>query len=238
MAEALFSADDFRAAREAEERLRKELEEEIQAPLGKKAQGSKPHISEAPLANNPAEEAAPPGEPAPSEGSSSSEDEALGFWSESPAKAKKGAAKKGGKAEKDKKKKKSKSKKSKKDVKKKGKSKKDKKKKKKSSSSSDSSSSSTSSSSSVFRVAKSGNDRISQARMIQWAEDHPGKVAIELLRKMQAHVGQDGEKVKKIGAAPAMAGKATLYAISVSISANVGVQFFFGLGTAILKPKK
>ena len=41
--------------------------------------------------------------------------------------------------------------------------------------------------------------------MIQWAEDHPGKVAIELLRKMQAHVGQDGEKVKKIGAAPAMA---------------------------------
>ena len=55
MAEALFSADDFRAAREAEERLRKELEEEIQAPLGKKAQGSKPHISEAPLAKNPAE---------------------------------------------------------------------------------------------------------------------------------------------------------------------------------------
>ena len=41
--------------------------------------------------------------------------------------------------------------------------------------------------------------------MIQWAEDHPGKVAVELLRKMQAVVGQDGEKVKKIGSAPAVA---------------------------------
>ena len=41
--------------------------------------------------------------------------------------------------------------------------------------------------------------------MIQWAEDHPGKVALELLRKTHAIVGQDGEKVKKIGAAPAVA---------------------------------
>ena len=202
MAEALFSSDDFRAAREAEERLRKELEEEIRAPVGNKAQGGKPHLSGAPVTKPPAEKDAPPEEPAPGDSSSSSEDEALGFWSESPAKIKKGASKKGGKVEK---KKKAKSKKSKKEAKKKGKSKKDKKKKKKSSSSSESSSTSTSSSSSVFRVAKSGNDRISQARMIQWAEDHPGKVAIELLRKMQAQVGQDGEKVKKIGTAPAVA---------------------------------
>ena len=98
-----------------------------------------------------------------------------------------------------------KKKKEKKDAKRKKQEKNDKKKKKKSKSFSSSSSSGSDSSSSVSRVSKSGNDRISQARMIQWAEDHPGKVAVELLRKMQAVVGQDGEQVKKIGSAPAVA---------------------------------
>ena len=41
--------------------------------------------------------------------------------------------------------------------------------------------------------------------MIQWAEDHPGMVALQLLRKMKSVVGEDGEQVKKTGAAPAVA---------------------------------
>ena len=139
--------------------------------------------------------------------SSSEDSQMVGFWGSGGKKDGKVVEKKSAKDKKkeDKIKEAAKKKKSKKDSGKKKKSKKDKKKKKKSTSSSSSSSSSSDSSSSVFRVAKTGHDRISQARLIQWAEDHPGKVALELLRKMHAIVGQDGEKVKKIGSAPAVA---------------------------------
>ena len=130
--------------------------------------------------------------PEVSENSNSDDEVVPGFLGE-PVKGKK--AKKGKSSKKE-------SKKVKKDSKKK-KSKKGKKKKDRSSSSS--SSSSSTSSSSVFRVGKTGNDRISQARMIQWAEDHPGLTALQLLRKMKNVVGEDGEKLDKTGAAPAVA---------------------------------
>ena len=41
--------------------------------------------------------------------------------------------------------------------------------------------------------------------MIRWAEDHPGQTALQLLRKMKNVIGEDGEKVDKSGAAPAVA---------------------------------
>ena len=41
--------------------------------------------------------------------------------------------------------------------------------------------------------------------MIQWAEDHPGSTALQLLRKMKNVVGEDGEKVEKTETAPAVA---------------------------------
>ena len=60
--------------------------------------------------------------------------------------------------------------------------------------------------------------------MSQWAEDHPGKVAVELFRKMHAIVGQDGEKVKKIGSAPAVAKQYDLRVLKAQ-GAALGVPF-------------
>ena len=182
----------------AETRLRQDLDEEIKKRSHKKRVAEKPpSLEELGGEAKPATQEDPPAEPAVEEpdASSSEGEAAAGFWLGNPDEESKKKSKKD----------KKKHKKAKKDSKKKKHSKEDKKKKKKPSSSSDSSSSSSGSSSSVFRVIKTGNDRISQARMIQWAEDHPGKTALELLRKMHVVVGQDGEKAKKIGSAPAVA---------------------------------
>ena len=80
-----------------------------------------------------------------------------------------------------------------------------KKKSKASSSSSSSTSSSSGSSSSVFHVGSKGHDRTCQTRLIKWMEDHPGKMAKELLWKMHGIVGEDGEIVNKQGPPPAVA---------------------------------
>ena len=184
------------SADRAEKRLRKELDDEIKRGGKAEAAKTKPRLAEIGhvVAGEPAEKVTGDAAPEVSENSNSGDEIVPGFLGE-PVKSKK--TKKGKSYKKD-------SKKAKKDSKKKE-STKDKKKKKKDSSSSSSSTSSSALSSSVFRVGKTGNDRISQARMIQWAEDHPGLTALQLLRKMKNVVGEDGEKVDKTGAAPAVA---------------------------------
>lgn len=49
------------------------------------------------------------------------------------------------------------------------------------------------SSESVFQVASSSKGRSSQARLIQWAHSHPGRLAAAGLQKMENRVGRDGE---------------------------------------------
>ena len=178
-----------------EKRLRAEIDDELQKKSHKKkVAAAKPSLEDLGGATNSGAPAEKPGadEVEEPEGSSSEDVAGAGFWVANPEDDKKKEAKK------------------------------DKKKKKKGSSSSSDSSSNSSSSSSVFRVTKKGNDRISQARLIQWAEDHPGKVALELLRKMQAVVGQDGEKVKKIGSAPAVAKQYDLRVLKAQSGAVTG----------------
>ena len=182
----------------AEQRLRKELDEELSKNSQGGAPANKKRLSElgGAEANEETRDATGGTAEADDESSQSDEAPAQGFLGEGPKESKK-KKKESKSSKKDSKKKKKDSK--------KNKSNKDKKKKKKAKSSSSSSSDSSDSSSSVFRVGKTGNDRISQARMIQWAEDHPGMVALKLLQTMKGIVGEDGEKVTKSDTAPAVA---------------------------------
>ena len=187
------------SAEQAEARLRLELDEEIKKGGKNAGASSKQHLSKAGKKAPPGFSADPLGSHAYDEKSESGSEEGgkVGFLGDPPQASGTKKGKKNKKEKKDSKKKKKESKKS--------KSKKEKKKKRKSTSSSSDSSSSTDSSSSVFRVGKTGNDRISQARMITWAAEHPGKIAHQLLRKMKAVVAQDGEGVQESAEAPAVA---------------------------------
>jgi len=50
-----------------------------------------------------------------------------------------------------------------------------------------------SSSSSLFRLASSSCGRQTQARLIKWSRDHPGRLASASLQRMQDRVGHEGE---------------------------------------------
>lgn len=188
--EALFGGETPKepGGRRAEKKLLADLDAELGKGLKGSATKSKPRLAEVGLPSAAEiKDAVTVWEGADESAASDSDEEpTTGFW-DTPAKAKK--SKKGKASKKS-------SNKTKKD-KKKPASKKDKKKKKRASSSASSSSDSSSSSSSVFRVGENGNDRISQARLIQWAEDHPGATALQLLRKMKNVVREDGEKWRR-----------------------------------------
>ena len=109
------------------------------------------------------------------------------------------------KKKKDKKHKKKSSKKKKKDRKKKGK--KHKKKKRKADTSpsgsepsdcseSSSEEDSSDSSESLFRLASRSSGKVSQARLVAWSKDHPGRLASQCMQKMQDRTGREGEQVE------------------------------------------
>ena len=89
-------------------------------------------------------------------------------------------------------------------------------------SSSSSSSSPDSSSSSKFRVTKTatGPDKLTQARMIRWCEEHPGKTARNLLQHMENQVGRDGENMEQGNSLPAAAKAYDLRVLKIQPGAN------------------
>ena len=86
-AESLFGVSDFHGAAAAEQRLRKELDDELRRPAKKRTPAAKPHLNEVGQAGPTTKASAAPvvEEGAPEEESSSGEEEAVGFWSQSPA---------------------------------------------------------------------------------------------------------------------------------------------------------
>ena len=198
--EALFGDDSGAPGlKAAEKRLRLDIDSDVKKGKGRSRDGVSKKRSLEDLGGKEAEVGVEAFQPAPvdDDGQDVAKDaaptEGVGFYAKENKEGKSAKHKTSKKDKKSKKKSKGK------------KSKKDKKKKKKSTSSSSESSSSSSSSSSVFRVGKTGSDRISQARLIQWAEDHPGMTALDLLRRMKKQVGEDGEKLEKTTSAPAVA---------------------------------
>ena len=115
-----------------------------------------------------------------------------------------------------------KKKKDKKDKKKKLKGAKKSKKRRESSSSSDSSDSS--SSESLFRVASSSQSRGTQARLIRWAKENPGKLAAKLLQKMQNATGREGEATEFDSYSTPAAAKAYFLRVLEPKAAQAGVR--------------
>ena len=97
-----------------------------------------------------------------------------------------------------------------------------KKKKKKGSSSSSSDSSESSSSASLFRVASSSQSRGTQARLIQWSQENPGKLAASLLQKMQNATGREGEAAEFDSYSHPAAAKAFFLRVQEPKAAQIG----------------
>ena len=205
------------SGRTPEENLDKTKKRKAEEP--KPAAGNRGELPEASLGNGgklpeatnsnsakkakPLEAETPKGAPEPKPTLSDTEDAAESDHKKKKEKKGRKRPKKNSKKKKKKKKKKNKKKKSKKHKKKKKKKKKNNRadtspsgsEPRDSSGSSDEEDSSDSSES-LFRLASRSTGKVSQARLVAWSKDRPGRLASQCMQKMQDRTGREGEQVK------------------------------------------